>query len=106
MDRGIKNSIIFSILILSISVGYYLVFFLPQKESHKLLQEERRIEQEKQDRADCYQQADEKSKESLKKKAELFDSEIYRKASDQGLHLKDDFNSNYENCLSSKGLQK
>lgn len=54
MDRGIKYSIIASLLVVSLSVSYYLVIFLPQKEQRYVNEQEKQIskqaeQQEKED---------------------------------------------------------
>ena len=61
--------------------------------------------------SDCDQEAKDKAKEALAKKVELakatgaYDAAELQKAYDLGLHLKDDYNYNYENCLRRNGVK-
>lgn len=61
--------------------------------------------------SDCDQEAKDKSREALAKKIEVakvsgaYNVEEYQKAYDLGLHLKDDYNYNYENCLRRNGVK-
>lgn len=58
-------------------------------------------------RADCHNEAGEKAQDLLKTKAELdpYDAEL-KKAAEKGLHLRDDYESYFRNCLNSRGLAR
>lgn len=65
MDKTLRNVIIVGIIIVSFSLGYYLVFFLPKKEAMRIKQQKReeiRINQQRQ------QEEEEKSAQSEKNK--------------------------------------
>lgn len=62
--------------------------------------------------SDCDQEAKDKAREALAKKTELakatgddYNAQQYQKAYDLGLHLKDDYNYSYENCLRRHGVK-
>lgn len=61
--------------------------------------------------SDCDQEAKDKAKETLAKKVELakatnaYNAVELQKAYDLGLHLKDDYNYSYENCLRRNGIK-
>lgn len=93
LDRAVKISIMASALIVALSVAYYLVIFLPEQK-------------ELETRKECANKANDKAKNLLKTKADLFNEDTYKKAFEKGLFLKDDYNAIYENCLSENGLKK
>lgn len=75
------------------------------KESVFLVEESnRRIANEKKEREECYDSAEERAVSFLKTKNELYGS--YAKEVKEELYLEDDFNSYYKDCLSQKGLKK
>lgn len=61
--------------------------------------------------SDCDREAKDKSRELLAKKIEIAKEvndpiiQQYQKAYDLGLHLKDDYNEYYENCLRRQGVK-
>ncbi|OGD87927.1 hypothetical protein A3H87_01815 [Candidatus Curtissbacteria bacterium RIFCSPLOWO2_02_FULL_42_37] len=110
-----------AILIVALSFAYYLVIFLPSKE--KTMQEQaskelqlKQAEQQKKDKEaqvykDCDDEAAEGARELLKSKIEIAQNSgtaipsTWKEASEKGLHLKDDYNSYYENCLRRNGIK-
>lgn len=107
MDKAIKYAIAIGIIVVALSVAYYLVIFLPQKEKNRLdmqkQQEATAVEKQKQDedkirkeeerisqvRTECNNYAREKTKER---------GSISADDTATGYHLL------YEACFKEKGL--
>ena len=112
-----KRILALSFLIVALSVAFYFVIFLPQKERERqtveLLKQSSVQEAEdkrKQIFVDCANEADVKARELLKKKIELLpngqEKKTMQEAYDKGLHLKDDYNTYYDNCLKKNGVSE
>lgn len=109
----------FGILVVSLSLAYYFIIFIPQKELFDQQQvkravelEERKISAENEKtslRASCEAEAGEEATNLLKNKLELAEGsyiyDTYKDAVDKGMYLKDDYNSYYERCLQRYGLE-
>lgn len=116
-----KSHVFISLLFLVlVTLGvYYWAVLLPnlrnnEREIDQLRSEVTKLQaqlDEKKVYSDCDQEAKDKSRELLSKKIEVAkevgDSGVkeYQKAYDLGLHLKDDYNSIYENCLRRHGVK-
>lgn len=116
MPKSIANSIIICLLIISLSIAYYLVIFIPKKEQYKYEQEKFEIEKAKEDeqirllqREKTFEYCDEyaakQASELLIEKSELTNDSMYKKASEKGLYLKDDYQNYYDRCLEKYDLK-
>ena len=54
----------------------------------------------------CHWEAEESAREILKKKVEIEYNPTYLKAIEEGMYLKDDYESQYKQCLREKGINK
>ena len=106
-----------SFLVIALSIAYYFVIFLPQKERErqalelqKQSSEQIAVDERKRIYEECATEANDKSRELLKKKIELLPSgqerNTMQEAYDKGLHLKGDYNSSYDNCLKRNGISQ
>jgi len=107
-------SLAFSFIIISLSVGYY--FFKKQQLDYKkfqIEQEEKNKEAEKESYYQfCADEAEKNARDLLKKKIELLEKsggsqyQTYKEAYEKGLHLRDDYDNYFNNCLEKYGLNK
>lgn len=97
LNKALKISAIVGIIIVSLSIAYFLIIFLPKKQELTI-------------RQNCADEAKTKAQKLLKDKMDMTENpaikENYNEAIEKGLHLKADYESYYENCLSIKGLKK
>lgn len=110
--QAARISLIVGILLISFSVFYYFVIFLPEKERVKreLDSEIKTTETEAQARreeiySDCHLQAEKHAAQTLKDKSRLPGGYIYKEAADKDLFLEDDYKSAYERCLRANGME-
>lgn len=110
-----------SVLIVALSVAYYLVIFIPAKEKTRQEQVNREFqlkEAEQQSKKieqqvykDCDTEAEENASKLLKSKIEIaqkagtYIPPTWKEASEKGLHLKDDYSSYYDSCLRRHGIK-
>lgn len=104
-----------ALIIIALSIAYYLVIFLPSKEKFKQeelgkAQESEQQEQlsEKQKYRYCQNEATKSAQEALEKKAKLATGQlksILEKAVEEGMYYKDDYNYSYQQCLERQGLE-
>ncbi len=119
MDKILRNALATGIVIVSLSVGYYLIIFLPRKEEtrNKMQQAETEAkikndkeiaEKEETKRKNCYSEAVSKAQNILKTRTELYykNDANAKKAVENDLYNKDDFDKFYDDCLSVNGLKK
>ena len=112
-----KRIFALSILVVALSIAFYFVIFLPQKERERqaaeLLKqstEQKAEEDRKQIFKNCATEAHDKARNLLKNKIELMQNgqerSTMQEAYDKGLYLKDDYNSYYDNCLKENGISE
>ena len=110
-----------SLLIVALSIAYYLVIFIPdkekarQKEINRELQLKEAEQEAKSKELEVYQgceaEAKEEAKELLKSKIEIAQKTgtsvpaTWKEASEKGLMLKDDYNDLYDSCLRRYGIK-
>ena len=104
-----------SICVIALSIAYYLVVFIPQREKFKQSTQqetyERNVLEEQSDEtkyAQCNTEASKYAHDFLKTKIELMEEQgytnmeqykLWKNAYDKNLYLKDDYNTAYENCI-------
>lgn len=115
LDKAVKVSIIVGALIIALSIAYYLVIFVPQKEKARIEQQkqEQKDQQvkeqgEKTTRQNCQKESADKAIAVLKSRSEI--SPSYAKANNgavnNGMYKKEDFDKYYDDCLSMSGLKR
>jgi hypothetical protein len=72
MDKSLRNAIIAGIIIIALSVGYYLVIFLPKKEAMRIEQQSKQKELQQV----CLTEAKNKKDERFKSYCRLDNREI------------------------------
>lgn len=123
MRKAVSLAVVFSLVVISLSIAYYLAIFIPQKEYLKLEQEKRKLEIESENKRDeaqkeirqaerreelyieCEQSSTEYAKDLLKTKSELVSNSTYKNAVEKGLYLKDDYQDALDKCLDRYGLK-
>lgn len=92
-----------SMLIIALSIGYYLVIFIPRNKQKEL-----------EIYKNCDDEASIKARKLLEskidvaiksKQSNISEIELWKASLEKGLFLKDDYNSYYENCLRRNGIK-
>jgi len=112
-----------SILIIALSVTYYLVIFVPSREKATAEQKAKEIETEAEKQRlerdkfkvyeDCDKEAKEEAQKLLESKIEIMEEtgsqatryKEYKAAAEKGLYLRDDYEALYNRCLRRHGLK-
>jgi len=103
IDKGIKLSVIAGILLISFSVFYYFVIFLPSKEKEKNQQQLYKIASEKVARSTCQEDAINRAADYYKTRRRESPS-LY--TGGEGTYMRYDYEAYYKECLRSYGLDE
>ena len=103
LNQLIKFSIIGAIALISFSVFYFLVIFLPSREREKNNLQMYKVASEKVARSKCQTSAVNAATEYYKQRSRQ-DPRLFPYG--EGIYLKGDYESYYKECLRSYGLEE
>lgn len=108
LDKAVKVSIIVGVLIMALSIAYYLVIFMPQKEKARVEQQKQeqlaQLEKEKQQKEDKFRTEciNEKKQAQIQYKQALDDCTTDKCTESANRLLKVDNDNYIANCLDRK----
>jgi hypothetical protein len=103
VTMAIKLSIVAAILLISFSVFYYFVIFLPSIQRGKSETERKKTESLSAIRSDCQQWAVSNAVEFYKSRSKE-NEYLYRPG--EGMYLRPDYEAYYKDCLRSSGIEE
>jgi hypothetical protein len=117
MDKALRNTLIAGIIIVALSVGYYLVIFIPKREVMQLEQQKQEVDQQKQEQKTNALKEQEKVDKELAKELEIktakcledakkFHQEYIKSISGYYFEPKYNYNTKLGRCLYSGGYRK
>lgn len=119
MKKFLKNTsllqiaISIALIVSSLSVAYYFVYYLPSKERSEKVSETEQAQSKANIYSDCDAEAEETALQLLEQKVEILEEtnqthsqeyQLWKQAVEKGLYLKEDYNSYYDKCVNRYGL--
>lgn len=99
MDKAVKMSIIFGMLIISLSVAYYLVIFLPLKEKGRLAEQQDAQQVKVQAEQLKSQEAKDQQKREYVSKRKTDCLQVYKTENDKWSNVESyEYNEKYDQC--------